>query len=131
MSNRIKGHNDHTKQSIFHHGIIKLIACIVLQEKRKTWDYFLFWSGFHNEKEDQPKKRQMNKQYSMVKRLKKEVINELVKYNVQEECSTKEFEEPVCEGVRDVFHGIQEHISNKVEENQRIATDQEVTKKLL
>ena len=71
MSNRIKGHSDHTQQSVFHHGLIKLIVCTVLQNKRKTWDYFLLWSGFHNEKEDQPKKRQMNKQYSLVKRLKK------------------------------------------------------------
>ena len=52
-----------------------------------------------------------------MKKLKKEVINELVKDNVQEECSTKEFEEPVCEGVRDVFHGIQEHISNNAKED--------------
>ena len=67
----------------------------------------------------------MNKQYSLVKRLKKEVINELVKDNVQEECSTKEFEEPICEEVREVFHGNQEQISENVEEDQRDVTDQE------
>ena len=66
-----------------------------------------------------------------MKRLKKEVINEPVKYNVQEECSTKEFEEPICEEVREVFHGIQEHISKKAEENQRIATYQEENQKVV
>ena len=30
MSNKIKGHLDHTHQSVFHHGLIKLIICIVL-----------------------------------------------------------------------------------------------------
>ena len=96
MSNRIKGHRDHTQQSIFHHGLIKLIVCTILQKKSKSWDYFWFWSGFHNEKEE-PKKGQMNKQYILVKFLKKEFTNELVKDNVQEECSTQKFEELVCE----------------------------------
>ena len=53
MSNMVKEHQDHTKQSIFHHGLIKLIISTVLQKKEKTWDYFLFWSGFQSEKEDQ------------------------------------------------------------------------------
>ena len=53
MSSRVRGHEDHTKQSIFHHGFIKLIITTVLQGKGKTWDYFLFWSGFQSEKEDQ------------------------------------------------------------------------------
>ena len=76
MSSRVKGHQYHTKQSIFHHGLIKLIICNLLQKKGKTWDYFLFWSGFQSEKEDQSKKRHMNKLHIMVKRLKKEVIVE-------------------------------------------------------
>ena len=84
MLNRIKGHTDHTHQSIFHHGLTKLIVCTVLQKKSRTWDHFLFWSGFHNEKEDQPKKREMNKHHILVKRLKREIIDELVKDSVQE-----------------------------------------------
>ena len=76
MSSRVRGHEDHTKQSIFHHGLIKLIIIAVLQRKGKTWDYFLFWSGFQSEKEDQSKKRQTNKSHSLVKKLKKEVIIE-------------------------------------------------------
>ena len=46
MSSRVKGHEDHTSQSIFHHGLIKLIISTVLQKEGKTWDFFLFWSGF-------------------------------------------------------------------------------------
>ena len=53
MSSRVREHQDHTKQSIFHHGLIKLIISTVLQKKGKTWDYFLFWSRFQSEKEDQ------------------------------------------------------------------------------
>ena len=78
MSNRIKGHRDHTHQSIFHHGLIKLIVCTVLQKKSRTWDHFLFWLGFHNEQEEQAKKNLKNNHYIFVKRLKKELSEELV-----------------------------------------------------
>ena len=40
MSNKIKGHRYHTHQYVFHHGLIKLIVCIVLQKKSRTWDHF-------------------------------------------------------------------------------------------
>ena len=53
ISGRVKEHPDHTKQSVFHHGLIKLVISTVLQKKDKTWDYFLFCSGFQTEKEDQ------------------------------------------------------------------------------
>ena len=125
MSNRIKKHRDHTHQSIFYHGLIKLIVCTVLQKKSRTWDHFLFWSGFHNEQEDQPKKRQMNKQYILVKRLKKEIIDELSKDNVQEECFTQKFKEPVCEEVKEVFDVNQEQVSKNVEEDQTTVINQE------
>ena len=67
----------------------------------------------------------MNKQYSLVKRLNKEFIDELVKDNVEEECSAKYLEEPVCEEVREVFHVNQEQISDNAEEDQTTVTDQE------
>ena len=57
MSIRVKENQDHTKQSMFHHGLINLVICTVLRNKEKTWDYFLFWSGFQTEKEDQTQKR--------------------------------------------------------------------------
>ena len=82
MSSRVKEHQDHTKQSIFHHGLIKIIISIVLQNKGKTWDYFLFWSGFQSEKEDQAQKRQLNKGHNLVKKLKNKVIVEIEEDNV-------------------------------------------------
>jgi len=36
MSSRVRGHQDHTSQSIFHHGLIKLIISTVLQSEGKT-----------------------------------------------------------------------------------------------
>ena len=52
-------------------------------------------------------------------------MDELVKDNAQEECSTKEFKETVCEEVREVFHGFKEQISKNGEEDQRAVIDQE------
>ena len=93
MSNRIKGHMDHTHQSVFHHGLIKLIVCIVLQKNSRTWDHFLFWLGFLNEQEDQAKKSLMNKQFSFVKRFKKELSDELVQDSLQKNYSSQIFED--------------------------------------
>ena len=69
MSNRVKGHQDHTSQSIFHHGLIKFIISTVLQHEGKSWDFFLFWTGFHVKQEDQHPKRQANKGKVMMKKL--------------------------------------------------------------
>ena len=73
MSSRVKEHPDHTKQSVFHHGFIKLVISTMLRKREKTWDYFLFWSGFQTEKEDQAQKRQLNKGQKLVKKLKMKV----------------------------------------------------------
>ena len=89
MSSRVKERQDHTKQSIFHHGLIKLSISIVLQKKEKTWDYFLFWSGFQSEKEDQSKKRKLNKGHNLVKKLKKKVIVNIEEANVQGKSMTQ------------------------------------------
>ena len=48
MSRRVKEHQDHTKQSVFHDGLIKLVISTVLQKREKTWEYFLFWSSFQS-----------------------------------------------------------------------------------
>ena len=48
MSRRIIEQHEHTTQSIFHNGLIKLIISTVLQREGNTWNYFLFWSRFHN-----------------------------------------------------------------------------------
>jgi len=89
ISSRVKEHQDHTKQSIFHHGLIKLIISTVLRKKEKTWDYFLFWSGFPIEKEDQVQKRQLNKGHNLVKKLKKRVTVEIEEDNVPEKSMTQ------------------------------------------
>ena len=52
MSSRVKGHQDHNSQSIFHHGLIKLIISTALQREGKTWNYFLFWTGFQIKQEE-------------------------------------------------------------------------------
>ena len=66
----------------------------MLQKKGKTWDYFLFWSGFQSEKEDQSKRRQVNKSHGLVKKLKKEVITEVEEQTTQLKSSTQKVEEP-------------------------------------
>ena len=54
----------------------------MLQKKEKTWDYFLFWSRFQSEKEDQAQKTQSNKGHNLVRKLKKRVIVEIEEDNV-------------------------------------------------
>ena len=78
----------------------------------------MFWSRFQSEKEDQSKKSQVNKHYSLVKRLKKEVIAKLVEENIQEESSAQKLEEPVCEEQRDIYEGNQIEVYKNVEEVQ-------------
>ena len=97
MSNIIKGNFNHTNQSVFHHGLIKLIICTVLKKKNRSWDHFLFWSGFTNEHGYQVKKSLTNKQFGFVKIFKKEVIEDLVQDNLQENSSGQVFRDPVDE----------------------------------
>ena len=92
MSSRVKEHQDHTKQSFFHHGLIKLIISTVLQKREKTWEYFVFWSGFKNEKEDQSQKRQLDKGKILIKKLKKKVIVKDEEADKPGEASNKENE---------------------------------------
>ena len=91
MSSRVKEHQDHTKQSVFHHGIIKLVISTALHKREKTWEYFLFWSGFQTEKEEHYQKRQLDKGQNLIKKLKNKVIvkdeegSEPGKYSNQED----------------------------------------------
>ena len=52
----------------------------------------------------------MNNQYSFVKRIKKELSDQVIQDKVQENHSTQEFEEPKCEEFREVVNGNQEQI---------------------
>ena len=114
ISDRVKGHKDHTQQYIFHHGLIKLFVNKVLQKKGRTWEHFVFWSGVHTQQEGQPKKRQMNKQHFLVKRLKREIADELVKDSIQEEGSVQKFEESVYEEIKGEINKNQEHFSENI-----------------
>ena len=69
MSSKIKEQDDHTSQSLFHHGLIKLIIITVLQHEGRNWDFFLFWSDIHPQREDQKPKRQTDKGKVMIKKL--------------------------------------------------------------
>jgi len=69
MASKIKEQDDHTSQSLFHHGLIKLIISTVLQQEGRNWDFFLFWSDIHPKKEDQQPKRQSDKGKVMIKKL--------------------------------------------------------------
>ena len=71
MSSRVKKHEDHTSQSIFHHALIKLIINTVLQHEGKTWDFFIFWSGFQTKEEDQKPKRKADKGKVLMRKLGK------------------------------------------------------------
>ena len=68
----------------------------------------MFWSGIHTQQEVQPKKRQMSKQHCLVKRLKKEIVDELVKDNIREEGSVYKFEDFVYEEVKGALNENQE-----------------------
>ena len=68
-----------------------------MQKKNRSWDHFLFWSGFTNEQDDQVKKSFIDKQFGFVKRFKKELIEDLVQDNVQKNSSCQEFKEPANE----------------------------------
>ena len=96
MSSKIKPHDDHTSQSLFHHGLIKLIITTVLQHEGRNWDFFLFWSDVHPQKEDQQPKRQTNKGMVMIKKL-----GHSVKSTSKDEVKAKKVTKKVAEQVKD------------------------------
>ena len=73
MSCRVREHQDHTKQLVFHHGLIKLIISTVLQKREKTSQHFIFWSGFKTDREEQSQRRQVDKGQTLIKKLRKKV----------------------------------------------------------
>ena len=89
MSSRIKEHQNHTSQSIFHHGLIKVIINTVLQKEGKTWDYFLFWYGSHNNQEGQPTRKQVDKGQTLIRKLRQKV-----KAEDEKSVKLEEVEEP-------------------------------------
>ena len=92
MSCRVREHQDHTKHSVFHHGLIKLIISTVLQKREKTSEHFLFWSGFKTEQEEQSQKRQIDKGQTLIRKLRKKVIVKDEETNKLGEASNQENE---------------------------------------
>ena len=67
----------------------------------------------------------MNKQHFLVKRLKREIVDELVKDSIQEEGSVHKFEEFVYEEIRGALNENQEHFSENIEEIHKVYIKQE------
>ena len=100
MSCRVREHQDHTKQFVFHHGLIKLIISTVLQNRGKTWEHFIFWSGFKTDQEGQSHRKQGDKGQTLIKKLSKEVtVKDEEKVKLEEASSHEnkksEFEQQV------------------------------------
>ena len=92
MSSRIKQHQADTIQSIFHHGLIKLIINSVLQKEGKTWEYFLFWLAFQNRQEGQSTRKPVDKGQTLIRKLRQKLKVE------GEECvKLEEFAKPTKE----------------------------------
>ena len=51
MIARIHTHQEHIVCSLFHQGLIKMLIVFHLKKKGKTWEKFLFVSGFDVEKQ--------------------------------------------------------------------------------
>ena len=92
MSCRVREHQDHTKQAVFHHGLIKLIISTVLQKRENTWEHFIFWSGFKTDQEEQSQKRQVDKGQTLIKKLRKKVIVKDEETDKPGEASNQEYE---------------------------------------
>ena len=45
-----------------------------MQKREKTWEHFLFWSGFKTEQEEQSQKRKVDKGQTLIKNIRKKVI---------------------------------------------------------
>ena len=64
----------------------------------------------------------MQKQFFLEKRLKREIVEELVKDGIQEEESTQKFEDSVYEESRGTINENQEPFSENVEESNIVDT---------
>ena len=53
-----------------------MIISTVLQREGKTWDYFLFWSGFQIKQEEQSIKKHVDKGKTLVRKLGQKVKSE-------------------------------------------------------
>ena len=93
-----------------------------------SWDHFLFWSGFTNEQDDQVKKILIDKQFGFVKRFKKEMIEDLVQDNIQENSSCQGFKDYVDEDGREALDDKQDHVieDEKMEKTFELNPEQDI-----
>ena len=72
----------------------------------------------------------MNKQHCLAKRLKREIVEDMVKGSIQEEYSIQKFDS-MYEESRGTINENQEQFSENIEESHRVDTNQEEGKNSL
>ena len=121
MSSRIKEHQDHTRQSIFHHGLIKLIINSVLQKEGKTWEYFIFWLGFQNSQEGQSNRKQADKGQTLIRKLRQKT-----KVKNEDTIQLKEVTKPAkedCESKQHLDDSESKYLQSVNKETQHVQND--------
>ena len=105
MSNRIRGHLNHTHRSVFHHVLIKLFIYTVLQ-----------------------KKILIDKQFGFVKRFKKEMVGDLMQDNTEENSSCQGFKESVDEDGREALDNKKDHVvkDEKMEKTFELNSEEDI-----
>ena len=62
----------------------------------------------------------MNKQHCLVNRLKREIIDEMVKENIEEECPVLKFEESMGEEIKGALNEKKMQISENIAETLKV-----------
>ena len=93
-----------------------------------SWDHFLLWSGFTNGQDDQVKKSLIDKQFGFVKRCKREMVEDLMQDNTQENSSCQGFKESVDEDGRKALDEEQDHVleEGKMEKTSNLNPDENI-----
>jgi len=53
MASKVHAKHQKASNSLFHHGLIKLIVLEEMSRRDKTWGYLLFWGEFEQESQPQ------------------------------------------------------------------------------
>ena len=48
----VRNHPDHSSHLVFHHSLFKLLITAELGKTGRSWQHFIFWSGFESETQD-------------------------------------------------------------------------------
>ena len=67
MIARVRNHPEHRSHSVFRHGLIRILINYELGKTCRSWQHFIFWSGFGAESRERDGK-EMKKQYRRKKR---------------------------------------------------------------